>query len=61
MLESILESREWAIGTDGRILEVSANAFNNLKRSLSSLPKHETDLFLREQLTGFINSLKIAK
>jgi len=61
MLESILESREWMIGNDGRILEVSANAFNNLKKSLSSLPKHEADLFLREQLTGFINSLKIAK
>jgi hypothetical protein len=61
MLESILESREWLLGTDGRIIEVSSNAFNNLKQSVSKLPKHQTDLFLKEQLMTFINSLKSAK
>lgn len=61
MLESILESREWMVGSDGRILEVSSNAYANLKEGLSKLPKKETDAFLKEQLTLFINSLKTSK
>ena len=61
MLESILESKEWLVGSDGRIIEVSANAFSNLKEGLTKLPKHETDIFLKEQLMTFINSLKSAK
>ena len=61
MLESILESKEWLVGTDGRIIEVSANAFSDLKESIAKLPKHETDVFLKEQLMTFINSLKSAK
>jgi hypothetical protein len=61
MLESILESKEWLVGSDGRIMEVSYNAFSNLKESLNKLPKHETNAFLKEQLTNFINSLKSSK
>jgi hypothetical protein len=61
MLESILESKEWLVGNDGRIIEVSANAFSNLKESITKLPKHETDIFLKEQLMSFINSLKSVK
>jgi hypothetical protein len=60
MLESILESKEWLVGTDGRIIEVAANAFNNLKEGLVKLPKHETDAFLKEHLISFINALKSA-
>ncbi len=58
MLESILESKEWLIGTDGRIIEVSSNAQRSLKESVRTLPKHETDLFLKEQLMTFIHKLK---
>lgn len=61
MLESIMESKEWLIGTDGRIIEASVNALGNLKESISKLPKHETDLFLKEQLMIFINALKSNK
>lgn len=61
MLESILESREWLIGNNGEIIEVSSRAFDNLKSSISNLPRHETDGFLKEQLITFINSLKINK
>ena len=60
MLESILESKEWQVGTDGRIIEVSHAALNGLKKSLSTLPKHETETFLKEHLIKFINSLKSA-
>ena len=61
MLESILESREWLVGTDGRIIEVSQDAYNNLKESIVKLPKKEADIFLKEQLMVFINSLKTTK
>ena len=61
MLESVLESKEWLIGTDGRIIEVSADAFNNLKEGVSKIPKHDADIFLKEQLMKFINSLKSNK
>ena len=61
MLESILESREWMVGTDGTILEVAANAFNKLQKSLAHLPKRETNVFLKEQLMTFINILKKGK
>lgn len=60
MLESILESKEWQIGSDGRIIEVSLQAFNNLKNGTSKLPKHETEAFLKEHLIKFINALKSA-
>jgi hypothetical protein len=60
MLESILESKEWQVGADGTIIEVSAAAGDALKSGLARLPKHETDAFLKEQLLKFINSLKIA-
>lgn len=58
MLESILESKEWTVGTDGRILEISMNAYNNLKESVAKLPRHETEAFLKEHLMKFIRSLK---
>ena len=61
MLESILESKEWLVGDDGRIIEVSQNAFSKLKSGISKLPKHDADQFLKEQLTSFINSLKQGK
>ena len=60
MLESVLESKEWLVGTDGRIIEVSERAFSNLKENLTKLPKHETDKFLKENLMKFINALKSA-
>ena len=60
MLESILESKEWLVGTDGRIIEVALNAFSNLKEGLAKLPRHETDAFLKEHLMKFIRALKSA-
>jgi len=59
MLESILESREWMIGTDGKIIEVSQDAFTELKQNVSSIPKKQTETFLKEQLLKFIEALKV--
>jgi hypothetical protein len=58
MLESVLESKEWLLDSNGRIIEVSMNAFNNLKETLARLPRKETNQYLQEQLTKFIKSLK---
>lgn len=58
MLESILESKEWLIGTDGKIIEVSHQAQQSLRNNVSTLPKHETEQFLKEHLIKFINALK---
>lgn len=61
MLESILESKEWVIGTDGKIIESSLIAQTGLKNRLSCLPKHEADTFIKESLISFINNLKTLK
>ena len=60
MLESVMESREWMIRPDGSIVESSAKAFNSLKETLTIMPKHGTDSFLKEALMSFINKLKLA-
>jgi hypothetical protein len=61
MLESILESKEWIIGVDGRIIESSLAAHGDLQRRMSNLPRKETDQFIKEGLINFINSLKTLK
>lgn len=61
MLESILESKEWTIGSDGRIIESSLEAQLGLKSKLASLPKREADQFIKESLISFINKLKTLK
>lgn len=58
MLESILESKEWIIGTDGRIIESSLAAHRDLKSNLAHLPRKEADQFIKESLMSFINKLK---
>jgi hypothetical protein len=58
MLESIIESKEWMIGGDGRIIELSENAFQTLQKNIATLPKKETDTFIKEQLLNFIATLK---
>jgi len=60
MLESIMESKEWMIRPDGSIIECSAAAYNQLKENITRLPKHGTDLFLKESLMKFINMLKVS-
>jgi hypothetical protein len=60
MLESILESKEWLINPDGSIIEASAKALETLKADVQTMPKHEANVFIQEQLLKFINSLKTA-
>ena len=59
MLESVMESKDWMLTPDGRIIESSAIAGLELKSNLSRLPKRDVDVFLKEQLMKFISALKI--
>lgn len=58
MLESVMENREWAIGNDGRIFECIGNAYEQLDKAVTELPKHDKDNFLRESLLKFIQTMK---
>lgn len=58
MLESVMESREWIVKSDGTIIECAANAYKQIDNTLSNIPKKDTDNFLREQLLSFINQIK---
>lgn len=58
MLESVMENREWAIGNDGRIFECINNAYEQLDNTVTELPKHDKDHFLRESLLKFIQTIK---
>ena len=60
MLESIMESKEWMIRPDGTIVEAAVRAYNALQDKLRTLPKQETDNFLKESLMSFIKMLKSA-
>lgn len=58
MLESVMESREWVVQSDGSIIECASRAYDKLDNMMSSIPKKDTDTFLREQLLSFINQVK---
>ena len=58
MLESVMESRSWMIKPDGSIIECADRAYRKLNNSLSKIPAHERESFLKEQLLQFINALK---
>ena len=50
----ILESKSFVIKQDGRFEEV----YDIFEKKLSSLPRKDVDLYLREQIILFINSIK---
>lgn len=58
MLESIMESKEWMLRPDGSIIECAGQAYKKLDETLRTYPKHGTDIFLKEALMNFINTLK---
>jgi hypothetical protein len=54
-VNGILESKTYVLEQDGSFEEL----YDNFSKSLRTLPKHETDHYLREQILKFINSLHI--
>ena len=53
-VNGILESKSFVIKQDGRFEEV----YDIFEKKLSSLPRKDVDLYLREQIILFINSIK---
>lgn len=53
-VNGILESKNFVIKQDGRFEEV----YDIFENKLSSLPRKDVDLYLREQIILFINSIK---
>ena len=53
-VNGILESKNFIIKQDGRYEEI----YDMLESKLSSLPKKDVDLYLREHIIRFINNLK---
>ena len=58
MLESVMESRSWSIQPDGSIMEMAKEAYNQLEKGLAKLPRTDKEMFLKEQILKFINTLK---
>lgn len=52
-VNGILESKSFVLEDDGRYEEL----YDNFEKSIVTLPKKNTDAFLREQIIKFINSL----
>jgi hypothetical protein len=52
-VNGILEAKEWILSDSGDYESV----YENFTNSLKTLPKHEADVYLREQVIKFINSL----
>lgn len=52
-VNGILESKSFVLDEDGQFEEL----YEDLEKSISKLPKHDVDAFLREQVIKFINQL----
>lgn len=53
-VNGILESKQWVLNDNGNFLPV----YERFEKSLENLPSKEKDLYLKEQIIKFINSLK---
>jgi hypothetical protein len=52
-VNGILESKQWVLASAGKYEEV----YENFEKSISRLPKHDVDRFLKERILQFINNL----
>ena len=52
-VEGILENKQWFCNKDQRFEEV----YEGFENSLKTLPKHDLDMYLREQILGFMRKL----
>jgi hypothetical protein len=52
-VNGILESKQWVLAETGKLEEV----YENFEKSISKLPKHDVDRFLKERILQFINNL----
>lgn len=52
-VNGILESKQWVVNRDGKYEE----AYDNFESSISTLPRKDVDVYLREQILEFINKI----
>lgn len=53
-VNGILESKQWVLSEDGKFEE----DYDRFESSISTLPKHEVDSYLRKMVLEFINKIK---
>ena len=53
-VDGILESKEWVVKCNGDICEL----YDSFEKKISTLPKHETEQYLKESILEFISKLK---
>jgi hypothetical protein len=53
-VNGILESKQWVLMDNGEFEQV----YEKFESKISNLPKHNKDLYLKEQIIAFINGLK---
>lgn len=53
-VNGILESKQYILATDGGRYE---EIYSKFEKGISSIPKHNADVYLKEQIIKFINSL----
>jgi len=51
-VSGILESKQWVLATNGKYAET----YDTFEKSLKTLPKHDVEVYLREQILKFISS-----
>ena len=57
-LDGVLESKQYILQADGVIVEAVDGVYDELNDKLTSLPKHDTNEYLKNVFTSFIESLK---
>ena len=53
-VDGILEAKEYVLKCDGSVCEL----YDQLENKIETLPKHDADQFLKEQIIKFLNSIK---
>jgi len=53
-VNGILESKQWVLGESGQFEEI----YDKFERSISKLPKHEIEQYLKESIINFLNKIK---
>lgn len=53
-VNGILESKQWVLNSDGCFTE----CYDVFEKSIAKLPKHETDVYLKNKVLEFINAIK---
>lgn len=57
-VEGVYESKSWILKCDGTVCEWVQEEHDKLVKSCNCLPKHDKEVYIKEQVLNFINTLK---